>query len=333
MALVGRNSRRRSVKWWLAAGVVLTLVVLLIDASVKSRSPGPVRVLAAQDWVDRALPIVAQSTAQGAEINAVRASGLSMTASGITAELDQAAAGARSSFQSAEALRPPPNIATADGALVVCLQTRAQAAASVAAAMAQTLSGPTGTAAAAPAASIQTAGQQFQVADQAYRLFVQDMPALGVKLPASEWYTDPAAFAQPGLSTFLQALRATTNAVPTHDVAVESLSTEPGAVSSIGAVQVLPPSSTISVQVTVANVGNQPESNVTVTAALSPSAPGFVASVREFVSLTPGQARALTLGSLRPPTAVPVTLTVTVGPIPGAATTADNTKSITFRMP
>ena len=335
MALVGRNSRRRSVTSWLAVGIALTLVVLLVDASYKSRSSGPVRALAAQAWIDQTLPVVAQSTAQGAEINSVRASGLSMTASGITALLDRAASGARAALRAVKALHPPADVAAANGALIVCLQIRAQAAAAVAAAMAQTLSGPAGPGAAAPAASIQTAGQQFQVADQAYRLFIQDMPQLGVKLPASAWYTDPAAFSQPGLSAYLEGLRALTNTVPIHNVAVEAVSTNPGAVSASGGIQILPPSPTISVQVTVADVGNRAESNLTVTAALSPPAPGFVPSVRDFVSLSPGQAQSLTLGSLRPPTGVPVTLSVTIGPVPGQTATAqaDSSKSIRFQMP
>lgn len=331
MALVGRTPRRRSARWWLAIGIVATLLVLIVDASIKSRSPGPVRTLAGQTWVDRALPIIAQSTEQGVEIDQVRTSGISMTAAAITSELGQATSGARSSLDAARALQPPANVATASGALVVCLQTRAQAAASLDAAMTQALSGPSGSNATASAPAIQTAGQEFQVADQAYQLFVEDIPPLGVKLPASTWY-DPVSFAQPGLSDYLQALRAATNATPTHDVAVDAVTTNPPAVSANGSVEVLPPASLVGIQATVADIGNQAESNLPVTATLSPSAPGYVASVRDLVSLTPGQDLTLTLGSLRPPTNVPVTLTVTIGPAPGETNTANNTKVVTFQM-
>lgn len=332
MALVGRTPRRRSARWWLAIGIVLTLLVLLVDASIKSRSPGPVRTLAGQTWLDRALPIIAQSTEQGVEINQVRESGLSMTAAAITAELGQATSGARSTLSAAEALQPPANVATANGALVVCLQTRAQAAANLVAAMTQTLAGPSGSNATVSVPAIQTAGQEFQVADQAYQLFVQDMPPLGVKLPASAWY-NPGGYAQPGLSNYLESLRAVTNATPDADVAVDAVTTNPPAVSASGSVEVLPPASLVGVEVTVANVGNQAESSLPVTATLSPSAPGYVAGVRDLVSLNPGQDLTLTLGSLRPPTNVPVTLTVTIGPAPGETNTADNTKVVTFQMP
>lgn len=314
-------------------GIVLTLLVLFVDASLKSRSPGPVRTLAAQTWVDRALPIIAQSTEEGDAINQVRSSGLTMTAGAITSQLNQVASGARSTLAAAQALRPPSTVAEANGALVVCLQTRAQAAGKLVNAILQTLGGAAGSGASASAPAIQTAGLQFQVADEAYHLFVQDMPPLDVSLPASVWYTNPAGFAQPGLSNFLESLRAATNTTPLHALAVDAVTTTPPAVTTNGHLEVLPPASLVTIQATVADVGNQAESSVPVSATLVPSAPGYISSVRDLVSLKPGQAQTLTLGSLRPPTNVPVTLTVTIGPVAGEAETSDNTKVITFQMP
>lgn len=329
MALVSRT-RRSSARWWLAAGIVATLLVLLVDASIKSRSPAPIRTLASQAWVDRVLPVVTQTNQQGAEINNIRSSGLSMTASSINSQLQQVAAAAHSSLATVQGLNPPANVAGANGLLIACLQTRAQAAAAFQAAMDKVLTGPK-SAAAAEAPALTSAVEQFQVSDQAYHLFVQDVPPLGVTMPASSWYTNPAAFAQPGLTTFLQALRAKTNAVPVHSVGIAALSTSPGALSSHGNVQVLPPASLVSVNVTVADSGNQTESQVPVSASFSPSAAGYLGSARQFVSLSPGQDVALTVGTLKAPTNVPVTLTVTVGPVPGQSTAA--TKTLVFQMP
>ncbi|MGH9075933.1 MAG: hypothetical protein ACRDY0_00500 [Acidimicrobiales bacterium] len=333
MALVGRSSRRHGARWWLVVGIVATLVVLLVDASIKSRDPGPVRAGAGQAWVDRALPIIGQSSAQGAVIARVFTSGLSMTAAAITAEMDQVVAGARGALAAARALHPPADLAIADGALVVCLQTRADGAATLAGALGQALSGPAGPVAAAQAPAIQTAAAQFQVADQAYRLLVADMPRLGVKLPASVWYSDPPAMAQPALSVFLQSLRAATNDVAFHDVAVEAVTTTPPAVGANGSVEVLPPATLVAVQTTVSDLGNQPENGLAVTASVSPGVPGYLTGVRQLVSLVPGRSMTLSLGSLRVPSGVPVTLTVTAGPAPGQADVSDTTKVLKFQMP
>lgn len=311
---------------------MITLLVLLVDASLKSRSPAPARTLAAQTWVDRVLPIIAQSTQQGIEINQVRTSGLSMTAAEINSELGQVASSARSSLAALRSLSPPSTVEAANGLLTACLQTRAAAAVAFASAMQQVLSGApvVGT---APTRAVLAAVQQFQVSDQAYQLFVQDFPPLGLKMPASSWYTQPAAFSQPALSTYLQALRAATNSVPVQDLAIAAVSTNPGAVSANGAVQVLPPASLVGVDVTVANVGNQPDSQVPVTASISPASPGYAGSARQLVSLAPGQDLALTVATLKAPINVPVTLTVSVGPVPGETNTADNTKTLVFEMP
>ncbi len=327
------SSRRHTARWWLVIGVVASLLVLFVDAAFKARSPGPVRALAGQTWVDGALPIIARSTAQGVEINQVRSSGVSMTAGAITSELRQVASGSEATLAAARALRPPASITTAARPLVVCLQTRARAAGALAAAMDRTLSGPTGAAATASAPAIQSAGQQLQVADQAYRRFVQDMPPLGVKLPASAWYGDPAVYAQPGLSIYLQALRAATSDASQPAVALDAVTTTPPAVAANGAVEVLPPAATVTVTATVADVGDRAEPDLPVTATLSPAAPGSAPSARAFVSLTRGQDRTLTLGRLRPVTHAPVTLTVTVGPAAGETDTAEGTKVITFQMP
>jgi hypothetical protein len=331
MALVSRTTRRRSAKWWLAAGLIVTLLVLFVDASLKSRSPAPARTMAAQAWVDRVMPVIGQSTEQGIELNQIRKSGLSMTGSSIESQLRQVAAAARSSLDAVKGLDPPANMQAASGLLIACLQTRAAAAQNFAQAMSQVLSGPV-VAAPTQAPAVLAAVQQFQVADQAYQLFVQDMPHVGVSLPTSVWYSNPTGFSQPSLATYLQSLRATTNAVPLHDVAVVAVATNPPAVTSAHAVQVLPAAAFVQIDVTVADVGNRPESNVPVTASFSPGAPGYLSSARQLVDLTPGQDLALTVGTLKAPANVAVTLTVSVGPVAGEKNTSDNTKTLVFKM-
>ena len=109
MALVSRSARRGGVgRRWLLIGVVITLFVLLIDASLHSRSPGPDNELATGAWVDRVVPLVTVSTEQGQQLAAIWTNGRpDPRFFGLSAELDQIATGAADAYQQAAALRPP----------------------------------------------------------------------------------------------------------------------------------------------------------------------------------------------------------------------------------
>jgi hypothetical protein len=333
MALAGRSPRRAGGgRKILIVAVLVTLVVLLIDASIKSRSPGPVRQLAAQAWIDRALPLIRDSTEQGAEIDALASNGLSMTAATITTAAARPAAAAAATYKQAVKLDPPAEVSTAAGLLDAALLVRSQAATTVAKVMKTALAGPaTAAAASASSASLAASASSFGFADKAYVLFTQNLPDLGVKPPASVWASDPALFENPRLTTYLQALRNATNLTPTHQVQVVSLTTDPGAETVAGTLQVLPLQSSISVGVVVGNTGNQTETNLTVTASISPAVKA--PSAREYItSLAAGTDQALNIGDLYPVPGTPVTLTVTVmGEAASGLTPA--TQTLTFEMP
>ena len=347
------------------------MFVLLIDASLHSRSPSQGQQLAAGTWIDKILPIVATSTAEGQQVAALWTGGLGMTAPELTAELDQVAKGTTNVYNSVVRLRPPVTLAGPAGLLEACLLARSQAAAALRSAFSQALGAATQAAPAgssptsaspppasatatspvvtvltvpspatsvpstvdAPATAIQTAGTDLQVGDQAYQLFARSLPAkLGVTMPPSVWLANPLPYQSQAAQVFLASLQNTINTAPVHELKIYSVSTSPPPVSTQGAVQVLPDSSAMTVTIVVADVGNQPEKNLTVTAAISPSAKG-AASVRDFVDLLPGQARSIVgLGPLNPPQGPPFTLTITVTP-PAGSTTPVVSQALTLSMP
>src|SRR6516165_1764243 len=136
MALASRSARRSDAgRRWLLIGVVVTLLVLLIDAALQSRSPGPGQQLKAGAWVDRVLPIVTTSTAEGQQIAGIWNNGLQTAPSSLSAQLDQIAAGSAHAYQQMVALHPPSNVAGAAGLLEASLLTRSQAASALRAAL------------------------------------------------------------------------------------------------------------------------------------------------------------------------------------------------------
>ncbi len=332
MPLAGRSRRRGNAKWWLVAGVVATLLVLLVDASIKARPAGPGRTLAADAWADRVLPVIGDSTSQGIELNQLRANGTGMNATALTAQYHQVVQQANTSLSTVKGLSPPAQVNVANGLLTACLQTRAQAATTIWQAVMQFLAAPLGTDPTAAVTAISNAVAQFGVANQAYQLFVKSMPNLHVGWPASTWDPMPAAYSQPALTSFLTTVRRGSGLASAPDLAVVSVTTSPAAVSVDGTTQVLAPSAALTVQATVSNVGNVEEKGVAVTASISPagSPPG---SVSQPVTLQPGQVATLTLGPLHPPIGPTVTLTVSMPPSPGETDTGNNTSSLAFVMP
>jgi hypothetical protein len=328
MALGGRPARWRG-RRWLLLGAVATAVVLAINAAMSARSPVPARQLAEQSYVDQVIPIVQASTQQGQDIDTVRTQALTLTAAVITGRLAQVASDAQTTLTTAERVGPPKQVQTANDLLVATLAIRVESAQALQRAMTAALSGEDTQSA---VSSLVAVGQDLTAADRTYELFVKAASFLGDSLPASTWVADSTAYTEPNLTVLLATLRSATTLTPVHDTAVVLVTTDPAPVSLNGTTQVLPISTLLNLQIVVADVGNQPERNLTVSATISPSVIGPTQMVRDFVDLTPGQRRTVDLGGLRVQPGQPTTLTVNIETVPGEANTANNTKVVPLMM-
>lgn len=355
--------------------MAITLLVLLIDASLHSRSPAPEQELATGTWVDRVLPLISSSTVQGRTIAGIWANGLRTPGPTIARELDSVASGAYADYQAAIKLRPPLALTGQAGLLDACLLARSEAANQLKAALTSVLgsaaevgfsSSPTSspTSASSPSSTsstssrsspgssttsttpasapprpappaseiqaVQKTGGDIQVGDQAYQLFTGSLPSnLGVKMPASAWGADMTPYQPQRSQVFLTSLQNALVTAPVHQVKIYAITTSPGPVSSRGGTQVMPDASAMTVTVVVADTGNQPEDNLTVTASIAPAGTG-TSSVRDFLNLGPGQAHTIVgLGPLNPPQGPVVTLTVGVTGGSGQLATAN----LVFQMP
>jgi hypothetical protein len=347
MALPGRSGRRGGAGFrWIAAGVVITLLVLLIDASIHSRSPGPVQSLAAATWVDRALPAITSSNEEGQVLASLWSGGLKMPPAAMAAEVDQVAAGAAQQYATLTALRPPADLGGPAGLLEAALLARSKAATELQRAFGAVLGAGavapgTRSVSSVPAAvdpasvipEVTAAGSEIQVGDQAYQLFVSSVPAsLGVKLPPSVWGANAAPYAPQAAQVFLASLQSKTVTTPVYQVKVYGVALDPPAVSTAGPVQILPDATAVTLTIVLADTGNQPAPNLTVTATITPAGHGS-SSVRDFVNLAVGQAYTIVgLGPLNPPQGTPVTLTVTVTAATGS-TIPPVSQSLVFQMP
>lgn len=330
MALGGRSPRPSRGRWWLIVGAGLTIVILVISGALHARSQGPLRTESAQAWVDRVLPLISQSTSEGNEINQVRVNGLTMSGQTVVGELNTAATDATRTLKRFRALDPPADVTAASGLLQTALTVRAQAAKSMASAVSEALSGTD--AKPPPAASIAGAAQNFQVADRSYVLFAKAMPDLGVKIPSSVWLPNPGLYGRNSLNVFLAALKARTSTAPVHDVAVVAITTNPSPLSVRGHVQMIEPASTVSMDVVVANLGNQPEFNVAVSVTISPPKKGTTATRHVTVNLAAGQAETVAFSGLHPAGAGTFQLRAQIATVTGETNTANNAKTLTFQQ-
>ncbi|MGI8750765.1 MAG: hypothetical protein ACR2MN_00305 [Acidimicrobiales bacterium] len=328
MALAGRSPHRDGGRRLLVAGIIITLVVVIIDASLKSRSPSVAPRMAASAWVDRALPIIQASTTQGQEIARVRTSGVgSSSASSLTSQIGQAAAAAKRSYQQLIVLKPPDQLVGAAGLLEASLLVRSQAAAAMAQALTMELGNGAPSGNDPQVGALTTVGQDFQVSDRAYSLFAQRLPAVGVKAPSSSWVSDPSQYEAGNIQVFLASLRNAQSGIPVHQLTVASVTLTPSPLNTVGGVEVLIPTNQVSASVVVANTGTERENLLGVQASISPSAGNAV--FKQVISLPPGAAFNAQLGPLNPQPGAVVTLTVTVTPPPGSPTSMV-TKVVTF---
>lgn len=330
MALGARRRRRRK-PWWVLFALVLSLVVLLVNAAVSARSKGPSRRLAELAYLDQVRPLVERSTEQGAELHQVRTDASKLGRAGVNRRLDRVYDDAQAALRGVRGTAPPATLRTQHSLLVSTLALRLHATATARAALVQAL----GTDPPGPAVeALASAGQDMTAADRTYQVFLDGLPrpeGAAPVMPPSTWVTEATGWQSADLTVFVNSLRSSSTLAAVHDVAVVLVATEPAAVGNENGAAVLPVVKTLRLQIVVANAGNETEKRVPVVATVTPPpGVGNPDTARDFVDLAPGQRQAITLGGLVVPQGGPSTLTVTIGPAPGETMTTDNTKTLTF---
>jgi hypothetical protein len=328
MALDGRRPRRRGRRWVLLA-FVLTLVVLAVNAAVSSKSSAPVRAQETLGYLDSVRPLIERSTQQGADIADARVNATTLGRDGVLGRIDRVQRDSANVLADVRKVKATGNVSEANDLLLAALAIRAQAVT----ALRQGLGDALGTAPPATAVSeLVNAGRSMAAGDEAYQLFLGALPKTTEALPPSQWAADTETWTQPALTVLVSSLRNSFSQTPVHDVQVMLVTVEPASVGIDAGNAVLPPAKNLRVSIVVANIGNDTERHVTVSATLSPAAIGPTDTARDFVDLAPGQRRTVVLGTLRPATGPPSAVVARIDPVPGETSVADNEKTFNFVM-
>ena len=304
---------------------VLSFVALGVHAIAGGARDEKLRQLG---YLDDVRPLVADSTAQGADFASLRESAADLGRPGIRRRLNHIVTGARHTLQAAKDVRPPSEANEAHSLLVATLELRVLGASAASKAMVDALGNER------PSAVVDrlvAAGKNLNAGDQAYRAFSDVVATTLAKGTASAvapsvWVPESTQWEAPELTAFVNILKANSSVNPVVDVSTILVETTPAAVGMDGARLLLPKTPSVRLQVVVANIGNQPQKHVPVVASLSVNGgPPDVAT--NYVDLTPGKRQALSVRGLKA-SAGNAVLTVTIGPLAGETSTVDNTKTM-----
>jgi hypothetical protein len=329
--MAGPRTRRRPLVL-VAAAVVVTAVLLIAQGAASSR---PNANEAVQAYLDQVRPGVQQSVEQGADFEDVRTQARTLGRDGIDRRLDRLTHDVQSTLTSIDTLTPPARLRVAQAYLVAALGVRAKAVVEARTAFdgALTVQSTSDQGVGQAVSSLEAVGQDLDLGDRAFDLFVGSLPRTAQMPTGSPWVPDASQWTGVQITAFVDLLRSSAAAHPVHDLSMLAYQTDP-AVVSIGpdGTQTIPASSTTSVSMVIENVGNQPEHNVTVLVVLSLPG-GGQETLRDFIDLAPGQTRALTLRPLPTTPGMQGKLVVQVVPVPGEHDTANSsiTTPVAFR--
>jgi hypothetical protein len=313
----------------LVLGLFVTALVVTANAALSAQSGVPARQLSTENFFDVVQNDVQRSTQSGLDVAQLRSDAISLGRDGIRNQLNRIVSDTDAVWREVRDVNVPSNLHDARDLLVATLDLRAKAAQELDQAFTSALgNGPAGTAVSAMA----DAGANMQASDRVYSLFESALPAGLASIPASTWVSDASVWTLSDLTIFVNALRASTNLAPVHNVAVVMVATNPPPVGQQGGAEVLPISQDLSVEIVVANEGNEPERQLTVTASINPAVDGIGASARDFVDLVPGQKMTMTLGTLHPVPNTATVLTVRIQPAPGQSSLLDTQQTLSFVM-
>ncbi len=317
--------RRLSARQRRARVLVIATVLSLLALGVHAiASGGRDQTLRQLGYLDEVRPLIADSTSQGADLLGVRENASDLGKPGTRNRLNQVVKQTQDTLDAVKKVKPPAGVDEAHSLLVATLQLRVLGARAAAKDMIAALS------AQSPKAIVDrlvATGRNLIAADQTYKAFTDVVSTELAKdasksVAPSTWIPEPTQWEAPELTAFVNILKANSSVAPIVDVSTVLIRTTPAAVGKEGEKFLLPKTSSVRLEVVVANIGNVAQKKVTVMATLT--SPAGVDTARDFVNLDPGKRLALSLRGLK---AAPgdATLTVTIGPLPGETSTEDNT--------
>jgi hypothetical protein len=316
--------RRRRPRVLVILGLVVAAAVIVVLALPGSQSSPD-----QQSYLDIVRPQLLLSSQQGAVVGDIRANAASFDRTTLFQRVNDLASATASVQQQVALVGPPGSLGSAGGDLNQALKMRAQAVASLRDGLQTALSG-------APSGQVETrlarAGQELGAADGLYGSFLRALPrsqAASITVPQYRWVLNQADWARPSLSLYVLSLRLSPSLAVHHDVGLVLVSTQPAPTSYNGPVAVLGLARQLTVTVVVANTGNATEHAVPVVATLASTQ---TQSARAVVDIDPGQRRAVDLGGLSLGPRQFYILTVSVGPVDGDPTPADNQQTTTLAV-
>lgn len=321
MAMVRRRRRRKP--RWIGLALILTLIVLAVNAAVNGRDPEPSRRLERLAYLDVVRPLVQDSTDQGTELAGLRDKAAELGRAGITRRLDRLKRETAAVVESLQAASPPDSMAGTNSLLMAAMVARSRSVTLIDRALMSVLGTDLSD---ASVNDLVQAGADLETADRTYALFLRSLPSGEGKeaaLPSSVWIADGQLWQVGAITAFVTTLRSSETLAAVHDVGIVLVNTDPAAITREGDADIFAAGSTLRLQIVVANVGNEAEKKVPVVASLT-GADGTVDTAKDTVNLAPGQRLTVTLSGLKPPPSQPVTLTVSIGPIVGETETDTN---------
>jgi hypothetical protein len=304
----------------------LSLLAIAVNAFAGGDRDQKLRQLG---YLDDVRPLIADSTAQGADLATIRATAADLGRPGFRKRLNTVVKSTKDTLKAAEELDPPAGVAAdAHNLLVATLQLRVLGAEAAAKAMIDAVSNERAT---AVVDKLVAAGENLVASDQTYKAFTGVVAAslahgTSAAVTPSAWVPDGTQWESPELTAFVNILRANSSVSPIVDVSTILVKTTPTAVGKEGEKLLLPKTNSVRLEIVVANIGNVAQKHVTVTASLAQGG-GLPDVAQNFVDLSPGKRQTLTVRGLRAAPGEAV-LTVTIGPLPGETSVVDNTKNL-----
>lgn len=312
--------RRPNPLAWIAIGVVLLLLVLLV------------RAVGGRDSYAPAALRVAGSTAKlGAEASALRAKLQEIDRLALFRNLRAWQRRAEGDLEEGKKLEPSVDAAAANGYLVASLGMRAKALAAMNPAVRNALSDRDLQVAVSQLVNVM---RDLSFSDRSYELFVESWPSKGAKPPPSRWIADPQDATIDGVTNFVRELRKQEKLAADYNLTVASVSLGPKPTGKENDIDQVPFTKSLSVTVVVQNTGNQRIAATTVEAILtSETNPEPQAAEGQLGSMAPNDKRSVTLKGLAPTSGGPINLLrVTVGPVGLERNIIDNTVEVKFSM-